>query len=65
MPCKKGGFVCNRHDIIRDLLTVCLNKVCTDVQDDPHLVPLLNEKFTLKSANKTDEAKLDIKAKGF
>ena len=65
MSCKKGGFVCNRHDNIRDLLTVCLNKVCTDVQAEPHLIPLSNEKFTLKSANKSDEARLDIKAKGF
>ena len=64
MSCKKGGFVCNRQNNIRDLLTVCLNKVCTDVQADPHLVPLSNEKFSLKSANKSDEARLD-KAKGF
>ena len=56
MSCKKGGFVCNRHDNIRDLLTVCLNKVCTDVQAEPHLIPLSNERFTLKSANKSDEA---------
>ena len=65
MSCKKGGFVCNRHDNIRDLLTVCLDKVCTDVQAEPHLIPLSNEKLTLKSANTSDQARLDIKAKGF
>ena len=32
---------------------------------EPHLIPLTNEKFALKSANTSEEARLDIKAKGF
>nr|XP_047135433.1 uncharacterized protein LOC100199667 [Hydra vulgaris] len=65
MSCKKGGFVCKKHDNIIDLLTVCLNKFCTNVQAEPHLIPLTNEKFNFKTANTNDEARLDIKAKGF
>ena len=62
---RKGGFISNRHDNIRDLLTICLNKVCTDVQVEPHLIPVSNENFKYKSANVSEEARLDIKAKGF
>ena len=42
-----------------------LNKVCVDVQAEPHLIPVTNEQFRLRSANTSDEARLDIKAKGF
>ena len=42
-----------------------LNKVCVDVQAEPHLIPVMNEQFRLRSANTSDEARLDIKAKGF
>ena len=65
MSCKKGGFVSNRHDNIRDLLTICLNKVCTDVQVEPHLIPVSNDNFKYKTANVSKEARLDIKAKAF
>ena len=65
MNCKKGGFVSGRHDNIRDLLTVCLDKVCCDVEAEPHLTKVTNERFKLKSANVSDEARLDIKARGF
>ena len=50
---------------MRDFLTICLNKVCRDVMVAPHLIPLTNEKFALKSANISEEARLDIRAKGF
>ena len=65
LSCKKGGFISSRHDNIRDLLTVCLNKVCKDVMVEPHLIPITNERFDLKSANTSEEARLDIKANGF
>ena len=32
---------------------------------EPHLIPLTNEKFALKSVNTSEEARLDIKGKGF
>ena len=65
MSCKKGGFVASRHDNIRDFLTVCLDRVCSDVEAEPHLLPITNEKFELKSANISDDARLDVKARGF
>ena len=65
MSCKKGGFVSNRHDNIRDFLTTCLNKVCKDVQVEPHLIPVTTERFEFLSAKTGDDARLDMKARGF
>ena len=65
MNCKKGGFIVKRHDNLRDFLTVCLDKTCNDVEKEPRLIPISNEAFDLKSANVSDEARLDIKARGF
>ncbi|KAG1669037.1 Protein henna [Nymphon striatum] len=54
-----------RHDNIWDLFTVLLNKVCVDVECEPHLLPVTAEVMRLKSANTDKDARLDIKAKGF
>ncbi len=54
-----------RHDNIRDTCAVLLDKVCHDVEVEPHLTPIDNEQFHLRTANTSDEARLDIKAKGF
>ena len=63
--CKKGGFVSQRHDHIRDLLTVAINEVCIDVQSEPHLISLTGEQFRYKTANTSEESRLDIKTRGF
>ena len=63
--CKKGGFVAQRHDNVKDLLVRCLSKVCRNVESEPHMIPLDNETFSLRSANTSEEARLDIKVGGF
>ena len=63
--CKKGGFVAQRHDNIKNLLVSSLAKVCKNVESEPHLQPLDNETFTFRTANTSEEARLDIKAGGF
>ena len=63
--CKKGGFIVRRHDGIRDLLTTLVGKVCKNVQSEPHLIPVENEVFELRSANTSSEARLDLKAGSF
>ena len=65
LSCKKGGFVAERHDNVKNTLTTLLSKVCVDVESEPHLAPITREQFSYRTANTSDEARLDIKAKGF
>ena len=65
LSCKKGGFVAQRHDGVRNLLTSLIGKVCTNVEVEPQLQPLDNERFNLRSAVTSPEARLDFKAGGF
>ena len=65
LSCKKGGFVAQRHDGVRNLLTSLIGKVCTNVEVKPQLQPLDNERFNHKSAVRSPEARLDLKAGGF
>ena len=65
LSCKKGGSVAQRHDGVRNLLTSLIGKVCTNVEVEPHLQPLDNERFNLRSAVTSPEARLDMKAGGF
>ena len=63
LSCKKGGFIAQRHDGVRNLLTSLMDKVCNNVEVEPRLQPLDNERFRLKSAVTSAEARLDITAK--
>ena len=65
LSCKKGGFIAQRHDGVRDFLTAFINKVCNNVEIEPRLQPLDNERLHLRSAVTSSEAILDIKAGGF
>ena len=46
-------------------MTHLLSKVCKDVEAEPHLLPITTEVMNLRTANTSEEARLDIKAKGF
>ena len=64
MNCKKGGFVSARHDNIRDFEARLLAQVCKDVEVEPPLQALSNERLP-RSANKKPDARLDVRARGF
>ena len=54
-----------RHNEIRDLTSVALAEVCSDVRKEPRMIELDGEQLTLRTANKSSEARLDISATGF
>ena len=60
MNCQKGGFVCIRHDEVRDITTNMLREICKDITIKPFLQPLRGEIFTLKTANMASDARGDI-----
>ena len=63
--CKTGGFIHQRHDNIKQILTGLLSRVCRGVESESHLIKITKEQFKKKSANTSEEARLDIKAPGF
>ena len=46
-----------RHDGVRNLLTSLIGKVCTNVEIEPQLQPLDKERFNLRSAVTSPEAR--------
>ena len=63
LSCKKGGFVTQRHNELRDMTADLLSEVCPDVSIEPHLEELSGESLHLRSANISNEARLDISAR--
>ena len=65
LSCKKGGFVSIRHNEVRDITTQLLNEVCRDVRKEPPLITLTGEVMSERTASLSNEARLDISARGF
>ena len=65
MVCPFGGFPTIRHNKVRDLTASLLTEVSYNVQTEPSLQPVTTETFSLASANTTNDARLDIKTRGF
>jgi hypothetical protein len=64
LSCPLGGLVVLRHNEIRDITAELLTEVCKDVRKEPPLEQLSGENFPNRSANRTDEARLDVSATG-
>ena len=65
MICKKGGYICQRHNELRDLTYQMMREVCKNAEKEPLLQPLTGEKFQHATANTLDNARLDLSAQGF
>ena len=65
MNCHKGGFINARHDNIRDLECKMLKSVVQDVESEPQLQPVVNKENYHRTAITNEEARLDIRARGF
>ena len=64
MVCRRGGFIIQRHNELRDLEAGMLNIVCHDVQVEPVLQELTGEVLT-RGTNQKPDARLDVHARGF
>ena len=64
MNCPKGGFIYQRHNRMRNLFAKVMSEVHKDVAIEPLLMPITGESLPA-STNTTDEARLDISARGF
>ena len=64
MICRRGGFIIQRHNELRDLEADLLKMVCSDVEIEPVLQELTGERLP-SGANTTPDARLDIHARGF
>ena len=60
--CPKGGYVCLRHNALRNTEALLLEEVCNDVKKEPELLPVRNEQHS--SSNTSEKARLDISARG-
>ena len=65
MSCKIGGFINIPRNDVRDLTEKLLSEVCHNVQVEPTLLPLTGERMEHRTATETNEARLDIRARGF
>ena len=65
MICRHGGLPILRHNDIRDITANWLSEVCHDVEREPPLLPLTGETIIPQSANRREDARADIRARGF
>ena len=61
---RRGGFIFQRHNELRDLKGEMLKMVCNDVQIEPVLQEINGEVLT-PGKNRAADARLDIHARGF
>ena len=64
MICRRGEFLIQHYNELRDLEVEMLNIICHDIQIEPVLQDLGGEVLP-KGANKAPDARLDIHARGF
>ena len=63
--CKCGGFPSIRHNEVRDITAHLFSEVCHDVLIEPQLQELSGEALSYGSANRQDQARVDVAASGF
>ena len=63
--CPCGGYPIAQHNEIRDVLAEAMSEVVPDVTKEPVLLPFDGEALPGRSAVKAQEARLDIRARGF
>ena len=64
MVCRRGGFIIQRHNELRDLEADMLSMVCNDVEIEPVLQELTGESLP-RGTTRAPDTGLDIHARGF
>ena len=64
MICKRGGFIIQRHNELRDLEVELLKMLRYDVEVEPGLQPVTGEELN-RGANQSHDARLDVHARVF
>ena len=65
MICHKGGIPTLHHNEVCDLTVELLAETASGVSIEPRLQPLHDEVFQLRSANREDEVRLNVRASNF
>ena len=65
LSCPYGGYPIPRHNDLFSLTDTLLREICTDVTIEPHLQPLTGEHLDYRTANREDNARLDVAADEF
>ena len=65
MICQHGGLAFIHHNELRDLTAGWLQEVCHNVTIEPPLLPIIGESITPSLANRRNNARADIHARGF
>jgi hypothetical protein len=63
--CPKGGFINQRHNEMAELWGYTSKKLFRDVQVEPSLQAMEGEELEYKSAITSDEARSDVRVRGF
>ena len=63
--CPAGGYPSARHNEIRDLMANVMREVLPDVEIEPKFLPFQDEDLGGRTANRSCNARLDIRARGF
>ena len=65
LTCPCGGYPIARHNEVRNILADTIREVLPDVELEPVLLPYDGEDLNGCTANRSQEARLDIRARGF
>ena len=65
MTCPAGGYPIARHNHVRDVVADVMRSAFHDVETEPLLLPFQEEDLSGRTANRSAEARLDIRARGF
>ena len=65
MSCRKDGFISIQHNDLRDLTANVMSEVSKDTEIEPKLTPLYGEELQGRTSNSSNEARVDIRTRGF